>query len=189
MNSLPKAASLSLVLLLATAISGNAGSETLTKQPELSSEKRDADVSELRKRQLLFPIENFDVEGIKGSFNQMRGSYRHNASDIAAPRNTEIHAVDDGTIAKLFLSKHGGITIYQFDRSKKFVYYYAHLEKYAPGLADNQEVRKGQVLGFVGTSGDAPANSPHLHFEITLTGPNNQWWHAEPIDPFLVFKK
>jgi murein DD-endopeptidase MepM/ murein hydrolase activator NlpD len=104
-------------------------------------------------------------------------------------RNTEIYAVDDGSIAKLFLSKDGGVTIYQLDKAKKYVYYYAHLERYATGLKDDQIVRKGEVIGFVGTSGDAPEDSPHLHFEMTVAGPNHQWWHTAPLDPYLVFKK
>ena len=163
-------------------------SETSTA-PVLSPAQSDGAVKELRARSLTFPIDGFDVARIKGSFEEMRGGSPHHASDILAPRGTEIHAVDDGTVAKLFLSELGGITVYQYDSQKKFVYFYAHMEGYAPGLKDGAIVKKGDVLGYVGTSGDAPKNTPHLHFEITIPGPEKKWWQTAPIDPYLVFDK
>jgi murein DD-endopeptidase MepM/ murein hydrolase activator NlpD len=97
--------------------------------------------------------------------------------------------VENGTIAKLFTSVAGGTTIYQFDPTGRFCYYYAHLQAYAPGLHDGQSVSAGDVIGYVGTTGNAPANTPHLHFaifEVTVPG---QWWNGRPIDPYLVFKR
>ena len=110
----------------------------------------------------------------------------HEAVDLLAPRNTPVRAVEDGTIAKLFVSKAGGNTIYQFDPSEQFCYYYAHLDHYANGLHDGQPVAKGEVIGYVGTSGNAPPNTPHLHFAIFKLGDDKRWWHGTAIDPYLV---
>jgi murein DD-endopeptidase MepM/ murein hydrolase activator NlpD len=98
-----------------------------------------------------------------------------------------VHAVTDGTVAKLFESNAGGHTVYQFDASRHFCFYYAHLERYAEGLAQGQHVSRGQVIAYVGTSGNAPPNTPHLHFAIfQLTDPQ-RWWQGRAIDPYLVF--
>ncbi len=113
----------------------------------------------------------------------------HEAVDMLAPRNTPIHAVSDGTIAKLFHSRFGGTTVYQFDPQQRYVFYYAHLEKYADGLTEKQSVHKGDVIGFVGTSGNAPPNTPHLHLSISVTGKEKRWWVAAPVDPYEVFRE
>src|SRR4029077_4455752 len=103
---------------------------------------------------------------LRDSFSETRGAARHEAIDIMAPRNTPIQAVEDGSIARLFESKRGGTTVYLFDPAIRYVYYYAHLERYASGLQQGDHIRRGQVLGYVGTSGNAPKNAPHLHFAI-----------------------
>ena len=108
----------------------------------------------------------------------------HEAIDIMAARGTPVLAVDDGRIARLFLSEPGGITVYQFDPSGQFAYYYAHLDRYADGLAEGQTVRRGAVLGYVGTTGNASPDAPHLHFALFRLGPEKQWWKGEPINPF-----
>jgi peptidoglycan LD-endopeptidase LytH len=143
----------------------------------------------LHSRRLRLPLDAVRVETLEGQFEQRRdgGARGHEAVDLLAPRHTPIYAVDDGTIAKLFVSKAGGITVYQFDPTKRFCYYYAHLERYADGLADGQAVRGGDLIGYVGTSGNAPANTPHLHFAIFELGAEKQWWKGKPIDPFLVY--
>ncbi len=146
-----------------------------------------SDVEDLRGRHLVVPIEGADVEKWKGSFDEMRDGHRHDAVDILAPRNTPIRAVDDGTIAKLFLSKAGGVTIYEFDPSGRYIYYYAHLERYGD-VKEGETVRRGQVIGYVGTSGDAPANTPHLHFEIQHAL-DHKWWQGRSIDPYLVYSR
>lgn len=113
----------------------------------------------------------------------------HEAVDILAPRNTPVHAVEDGTVAKLFYSKAGGNTVYQFDPDQRFCYYYAHLERYAPSMEAGRHVSRGEVIGYVGTSGNAPANTPHLHFAIFVLDADRQWWHGQPLDPYLVFRR
>src|SRR5262249_58413422 len=102
------------------------------------------------------PIDGTNVEWMKGGFFEARTGHAHEAVDLLAPRNTPVHAVQDGTIAKLFLSKAGGITVYQFDPRGRYCYYYAHLERYADGLREGQRVSRGDVIGDVGTSGTAP---------------------------------
>ena len=149
----------------------------------------EAAITALRQRGLRLPIDDADVERLKGMFARTRdGSPPHEAVDIVAPRDTPIHAVEDGTIARLFTSTAGGLTIYQFDPDQRFSYYYAHLERYAPGLAEGQRVMRGDVIGFVGTSGNAPPDTPHLHFAIFELEAKRQWWSGRPIDPYLVFK-
>ena len=111
----------------------------------------------------------------------------HEAVDLLAPRHTPVRAVEGGTIVKLFFSKAGGNTIYQFESSERFCYYYAHLDHYADGLHDGQLVVKGEVIGYVGTTGNAPPNTPHLHFAILKLDDDKRWWHGTAIDPYLVF--
>lgn len=112
------------------------------------------------------------------------GSRGHEALDIMAPTGTPVFAVDDGKTAKLFLSKPGGIILYQFDTTGTFAYYYLHLDAYAPGIAEGQVLRRGQLLGYVGATGNARVDAPHLHFAIFRLGPEKQWWKGEPINPF-----
>ena len=116
------------------------------------------------------------------------GTRRHEALDILAPRNTPVLAVENGTVAKLFLSKPGGNTIYQFDPTSTYAYYYAHLERYADGLKDGDRIERGQVIGYVGTSGNAPPDTPHLHFAIFKLAEAKRWWRGVAIDPYPVLK-
>ena len=96
-------------------------------------------------------------------------------------------AVDDGSIAKLFTSVPGGLTIYLFDPEGLYCYYYAHLDGYAAGLANGQTIRRGDLLGYVGTTGNAPPGTPHLHFGISRLGPEKQWWKGTPLNPFPLW--
>jgi murein DD-endopeptidase MepM/ murein hydrolase activator NlpD len=138
---------------------------------------------------LRVPIDGADVESLKGGFAETRGGDRpHEAVDMLAPRNTPIHAVERGRIAKLFTSKAGGLTIYQFDPTERWCYYYAHLERYADGLKEGLVVAQGDVIGYVGTSGNAPPNTPHLHFAVFELNADKHWWQGKPVDPYRVFK-
>ena len=98
-------------------------------------------------------------------------------------------AIDDGVIRKLFVSVKGGLTIYQFDPQEEYCYYYAHLDHYAAGLKENKTVHHGEVIGYVGTTGDAPPNIPHLHFEIAKLGSDKKWWQGSPINPYPLLKQ
>jgi murein DD-endopeptidase MepM/ murein hydrolase activator NlpD len=144
--------------------------------------------SELGDRELTVPVEGVSEDQLTRSFSDQRGSRIHEAIDILAPRHTPVKAVEEGTIARLFYSKAGGITIYQFDPTERFCYYYAHLDRYAEGLAEGQQVRKGQVIGYVGVSGNAPKDTPHLHFAIFRLSEAKRWWEGTPIDPYDVFR-
>ena len=159
--------------------------------PAAAAETIGADpIAVLRRHDLEVPIDDADVDEWKGHFAQRRGggTRGHEAVDILAPRHTPVHAVEDGTIARLFNSKAGGITIYQFDPDGEFCYYYAHLQRYAEGLADGKKVSKGEIIGYVGTTGNAPPNTPHLHFAIFQLTDAKRWWEGKPIDPYLVYK-
>ena len=164
-------------------------------EPAIRSETIGADpIAVLRRHDLRLPVDDddvdVDVDDWKGHFAQRRGggSRGHEAVDILAPRHTPVVAVEDGTIARLFNSKAGGITVYQFDPTEQFCYYYAHLQRYAAGLRDGQRVSKGDVIGYVGTTGNAPPNTPHLHFAIFQLTDAKRWWEGRPIDPYLVFR-
>ena len=135
---------------------------------------------------LLVPVEGIAASELRDTFADGRDSNQrgHEAIDILAPRGTPVLAVADGPIVKLFLSKPGGITIYQFDTTGQLAYYYAHLDRYANGLAEGQTVRRGSVIGYVGSTGNASPDAPHLHFAIFRLGPEKQWWKGEPINPF-----
>ncbi|HVF34645.1 MAG TPA: M23 family metallopeptidase [Candidatus Saccharimonadia bacterium] len=137
---------------------------------------------------LLIPVEGAKAETLIDTFTQARGggSRPHDAIDIMAPSGTPVRAVDDGKIVKLFLSDAGGITAYQFDPTEKFAYYYAHLERYADRLAEGQVVKRGDVIGYVGYTGNANPAAPHLHFAIVVLGPEKRWWEGTPINPYPV---
>ncbi len=157
----------------------------LAKDPAIATDP----IAELKRRDLRLPVEGATVAALEGQFDQRRGggSRGHEAVDILAPRHAPVHAADDGTIAKLFNSAAGGITIYQFDPTETFCYYYAHLERYASGLEEGQRVRRGDVIGYVGTSGNAPPNTPHLHFAVLELTPEKKWSEGRPLDPYAVF--
>ncbi len=144
---------------------------------------------ELQQRRLELPVQGATRDKLRHSFDEARsGSRRHEAIDILAPLNTPVLAVENGTIAKLFRSEAGGITVYQFDPSSTYVYYYAHLDHYAAGLAEGNVVSRGQVIGYVGVSGNAPKDTPHLHFAIFRLSAEKKWWQGTPVDPYHVLK-
>jgi murein DD-endopeptidase MepM/ murein hydrolase activator NlpD len=135
--------------------------------------------------QLLIPVAGVKASALKDTFNDARGSERrHEAIDIQAPQGTQVFAVADGKIAKLFNSKPGGLTVYQFDTSERFAYYYAHLDRYAADLKEGMTLKRGDLVGYVGTSGNADPNTPHLHFATFELGPQKQWWKGSPINPY-----
>jgi murein DD-endopeptidase MepM/ murein hydrolase activator NlpD len=141
---------------------------------------------DLLEKHLTMPVPGIETSKLAPQFYDARGERGHEALDIIAMRGEPVVAVEDGTIKKLFLSKPGGITIYQFDPTETYAYYYAHLDRYAEGLAEGAEVKRGQVLGYVGTTGNAA--TPHLHFAIFRLGPEKQWWKGEALDPYPVLK-
>jgi len=138
----------------------------------------------LAARALQFPVDGVRPETVQDTFLDGRSGRRHEALDIMAPRGTPVVAVDDGRIAKLFTSKPGGLTIYQYDPAERLAYYYAHLDRYAPGIKQGNKVKRGQVVGYVGSTGNARAEAPHLHFTVYALPPGKQWWKGVAINPF-----
>jgi murein DD-endopeptidase MepM/ murein hydrolase activator NlpD len=135
---------------------------------------------------LAIPVVGVKASDLVDTYDAARGSgRRHDANDIMAPEGTPVIAAADGTIEKLFFSHGGGgITIYERATDPKWQYYYAHLSAYAPGLHEGQQVKRGQVIGRVGHTGDASPSGPHLHFAINSMGPGQRWWQGTPINPY-----
>jgi murein DD-endopeptidase MepM/ murein hydrolase activator NlpD len=166
-----------------------AGTPATTRSADPTATIVPPSADELKRRGLAIPVEGIKPEQLVESFSDERsGTPVHEAIDILAPRNTPVKAVEDGVIARLFYSKAGGTTIYQFDPTEQFCYYYAHLERYADGLHEGDHVRKGQVLGYVGTSGNAPKDTPHLHFAVFRLTAAKHWWEGTPIDPYPILR-
>jgi murein DD-endopeptidase MepM/ murein hydrolase activator NlpD len=129
------------------------------------------------------PVEGVASAELADTWGQARADGRaHEGIDIIAPEGARVLAAADGRIVKFFDSERGGLTIYQFDASERFVYYYAHLQRRAHGLAEGDQVRQGQVIGYVGRTGNAPV--PHLHFEIQRLSPQRRWWIARAMNPY-----
>jgi peptidoglycan LD-endopeptidase LytH len=142
---------------------------------------------ELRTRRLEVPIPGVRRRALPNTFDEQRdGPGPHAALDLPAPRNTPVVAVEDGTIARLYEGTEGGLAVYQFDPSGAYAYYYAHLDRYADGLKKGTPVKRGQVLGYVGTTGNAPAGTPQLHFAILALDEAKRWWNGTPVDPLAV---
>jgi murein DD-endopeptidase MepM/ murein hydrolase activator NlpD len=135
---------------------------------------------------LLLPVLGMAASALRDTFADGRDDHQrgHEAIDILAPLGTPVLAAEGGRIVKLYASKPGGLTVYQFDPSGQFAYYYAHLDGYAEGLTEGQTVQRGSVIGYVGFTGNARADAPHLHFAIFRLGPEKHWWKGEPINPF-----
>lgn len=136
---------------------------------------------------LRFPVPAVSPAAMSDSFADARGNRLHQAVDILAPRGSPVVAVDDGTLVRLSSSPAGGISVYQLDAAERYCFFYAHLEGYAAGLAEGQPVKRGDVIAYVGTTGNAPANTPHLHFAIhELTSPK-QCPGGRPVDPYPLW--
>lgn len=146
------------------------------------------DVTELQRRALSIPVQGVPAAALRDTFGDDRSAGAHEALDIAAPMRTPVFAVEDGVVARLFTSARGGLTVYQFDPSVRYAYYYAHLDSYAPGLREGQRVKRCELIGHVGVTGNAGSNAPHLHFAIFKLEPEKRWWRGAPINPVAVLR-
>ncbi|RSZ56638.1 M23 family metallopeptidase [Massilia atriviolacea] len=134
---------------------------------------------------LLLPVEGVKLADLRDNFDQPRGADRHHeALDIMAPKGSKVLAVADGKLVKLFNSKPGGLTVYQFDPTEKYAYYYAHLDRYAEGVKEGMDLKRGDLVGYVGVTGNSDPNAPHLHFAVVELTAEKKWWKGTPINPF-----
>jgi murein DD-endopeptidase MepM/ murein hydrolase activator NlpD len=134
--------------------------------------------------QIGYPLAEVKLNELHSEFNDHRRGHRHHAIDLMRPRGTPVMAVTDGKIRKLYRSKTGGISVYLFDASEEYCFFYAHLDHYAEGLHEGQEVHKGDVIAYVGHTGNAKRNAPHLHLAVSLTGPQRKWSGGVALDPY-----
>jgi murein DD-endopeptidase MepM/ murein hydrolase activator NlpD len=134
------------------------------------------------------PVQGIRRADLVDGYFDRRGRRIHNALDIMAPRNTPVRAATSGIIAALNSSPAGGTSIWQYDTTGSFCYFYAHLARYAPGLRAGQPVARGDVLGFVGTTGNAPKSAPHLHFAVFRLETPGRWWSGEPVNPYPLLR-
>jgi peptidoglycan LD-endopeptidase LytH len=145
-----------------------------------------ADAEYLAQRHILLPVAGANAAKLEDSFNEGRdgGERVHRAIDILAPRGTPILSADDGRILRMSNSTLGGITMYTVDPESRLVYYYAHMDHYNDAMSPGRSIVKGDTLGFVGTTGNAPKDTPHLHFQVMRWPADGKYWNGDPIDPF-----
>lgn len=151
----------------------------------------DADLDYIAARNLLIPVAGVTASQLHDTFNQARSEGRqHDAIDILASQGTPVLATTDGVVVKLFQSDRGGVTLYELDPSGRYVYYYAHLMRYADGIAAGKQLRRGDVIAYVGDTGNAGAGTYHLHFAISKITSPRQWSGGDPINPYpLLVRK
>lgn len=138
---------------------------------------------------LLIPVAGVRPNELRDTFSEARSEGRvHDAIDIPAPRGTPVLAAADGRIVKLFESERGGTTIYQLDPDNKTIYYYAHLERYADGLTEGHMARRGEIIAYVGDTGNAGAGNYHLHFSILIVKDPKRYWDGTNINPYPLLR-
>ena len=139
----------------------------------------------LRTRQIALPVAGADMSKVDDSFSEPRDGGRvHRAIDILAPRGTPILSADDGKILRMTTSNLGGISMYTVDPEGRLVYYYAHMDRYNDAMSPGRAIAKGDTLGYVGTTGNAPKDTPHLHFQVMRWPADGKYWNGDPIDPY-----
>lgn len=150
----------------------------------------EADVAYLRARKLLLPVAGIRPDQLSDSFEEGRdGERKHHAIDILAPRGTPVLAADNGRVLRVSWNNLGGNTVYATDEDSRIVYYYAHLDRYREGIEAGMHLTKGDTIGFVGTTGNAPKDIPHLHFQIMRMPHDGKYWYGEPIDPYPLLRE
>jgi murein DD-endopeptidase MepM/ murein hydrolase activator NlpD len=148
----------------------------------------DSDLAVLQ-HELMVPVSGVAKATLHDTYGELRGGTRtHEALDIIAARGTPVLSAAPGRVLKLFNSKAGGLMVYAADSTERFILMYAHLDAYQPGLAEGQTLRRGQQLGVVGTTGNAPPNVPHLHFAIARSSDVKMWWKGSPVNPYPLLK-
>lgn len=148
------------------------------------------DLEYLRARRLAIPVAGVEPEQLRDDFHAPRGGgRRHNAIDILAPYGTPVVAADDGYVLRLSRNRAGGIVLYATDPEERIVYYYAHLAGYHESMSAGREISKGDTIGYVGTSGNAPRDTPHLHFQIMRMRDGGRYWNGQPMNPYPILRR
>ena len=164
--------------------SGSSRGVVATLSPLSSSET----VNYILSRGLLVPVTGVVASQLRDTFDEGRDEGRvHRALDILAPRGTPVLAADDGRVLRVRQNALGGNTVYTTDPQGRVVYYYAHLDAYRPGLTEGATIARGDVLGIVGTTGNAPRDTPHLHFQVMRMPPDGKYWDGDAINPYPLF--
>jgi murein DD-endopeptidase MepM/ murein hydrolase activator NlpD len=152
--------------------------------PARSAARTIADEEYFELHQLMVPVAGVSPRDLRDSFNEARDNGRtHRATDILAPRGTPVIAAIDGEVVSITQNAAGGNTVYLTDAERRYIYYYAHMDRYSDQILHAVRVKQGFVLGYVGTTGNAPPNTPHLHFQVMRVNPGQQdWWSGTPVD-------
>ena len=169
--------------------SGSTGAAVPLATSAVLGTSAEADIEYVRSRRLQVPVAGIHSDQLADSFDEPRdGTRRHRAIDILAPRGTPVLAADDGRVLRVSWNSAGGNTVYATDAEGRIVYYYAHLDHYRDSLVAGMPLTKGDTIGFVGTTGNAPKDIPHLHFQIMRMPHDGKYWNGEPINPFAILR-
>jgi murein DD-endopeptidase MepM/ murein hydrolase activator NlpD len=168
----------------------NAASVVSTPGSSTPNAASPAPLPEVAPGALIIPVAGVRPDQLHDTFSEARSEGRvHDAIDIPAPHGTPVLAAANGTIVKLFQSERGGTTIYQLSADNKFIYYYAHLDRYAEGLTEGQFVKQGGIIAYVGDTGNAGTGNYHLHFSIALVSDPKRYWEGVNINPYPLLKR
>ena len=138
---------------------------------------------------LMVPVDGVSPRRVPDTFNAVRGGRTHRAIDITAPRGTAVLAVASGQVYRIRHTGPGGLAVYATDSTRRWMFYYAHLDSFREGLVEGMKLAQGDLIGFVGTTGNAPPNTPHLHFQLMHARFDTRWWDGEALDPRAYFVK
>lgn len=158
--------------------------------PEAALPPRDSAVAvALPDARLVIPVEGFSPDRLRDTYAEARGlGRRHDAIDIDAPRGTPVLSVARSVVLKLFRSDRGGTTLYALAPDQRTIYYYAHLDRYADGIREGQRLEPGELIGYVGDTGNANPGDYHLHFEISTTDDPRRYWGGSPVNPYPLLR-
>jgi murein DD-endopeptidase MepM/ murein hydrolase activator NlpD len=134
------------------------------------------------------PVQGVARDQLRDNYSEPRAGHTHEAEDIIAPRGTPVLSATDGRVTKLHESVAGGHMIYAGDASDRWILMYGHLDRYADGVKEGMPLKRGQLIGYIGTTGNAPIATPHLHFAIARGTPSVKWWKGTPVNPYLLLK-
>ena len=154
---------LSLLILMVTGVGGMIAEKLVfyARVARLYTEVPDSRIA--------MPLEDVSRKQITNTWHAPRGTGRlHEGQDIFAPKGTPVLSATDGYVYNIGENNLGGQTVSVIGAGGR-VYYYAHLDSYAPKLAKGDQVTTRTLLGYVGTTGNAQGTPPHLHFGVYAT--------------------